>query len=209
MNKFMDGFKNNFKKWFRIRKKAKKGRPGYLDYKLQVEILRTVAYFVIVAALFWLGYSQTHSNKNLLTVVAVVGCLPASKALVGVITRLPYRSMDKKTAREIRDKSVNLTMAYDLVLTSKEKIMPVGSIAILGNKVFGYAPSDKVDVDYAARFVRQMLSENELGKVDVRLVHQYGGFLSKLEAMDKSAEGKERQRERERQIANVIMNISL
>ena len=98
-------------------------------------------------------------------------------------------------------------MVYDLVLTSKEKIMPVGSIAILGNKVFGYAPSDKVDVDYAARFVRQMLSENELGKV--RLVHQYGGFLSKLEAMDKSAEGKERQRERERQIANVIMNISL
>ncbi len=205
MNRFME----KCKKWFRIRKKVKKGKPGYLEYKLQMEILRTVLYFAIVAALFWLGYSQTNSNKNLLTIVAVVGCLPASKALVGVITRLPYRSIEKKMAREIREKSPGLTMVYDLVLTSKEKIMPVGCVAISGNKVFGYAPSDKVDLDYAAKFVRQMLSQNEFRKVDVRLVHQYGDFLAKVEGMNKAAEGKEGQKEHERQIANVIMNISL
>lgn len=205
MNKFMA----KCKKWFRIRRKVKKGRPGYLDYKLQMEILRTVLYFAIVAALFWLGYSQTHTNKNLLTIVAVVGCLPASKALVGVITRLPYRSVEKKITREIRERSANLTMVYDLVLTSKEKIMPVECMAVSGNKVFGYAPGNKVDLDYAARFVRQMLSQNEFHKVDVRLVHQYGDFLSKVEGMNKAAEGKEGQKEHERQIANVIMNISL
>ena len=53
-------------------KKITKGNPGYLDYQKKIEIFRTILYFAIVAALFGLGYSQTHSNKNLLTIVAVV-----------------------------------------------------------------------------------------------------------------------------------------
>lgn len=59
--------------------KYEKGTPGYLREKLKIEILRTVVYFAIVIAVFLLGYSQTHSKKNLLTVVAVVGCLPACR----------------------------------------------------------------------------------------------------------------------------------
>ena len=74
-------------------KKIKKGSPGYLDYKKRMEILRAVIYFAIVAAIILLGYSQTHTKKNLLTVVGIVGCLPACKVLVGVITRWPYHSI--------------------------------------------------------------------------------------------------------------------
>lgn len=50
-------------------KKVEKGVPGYLDYKKKVEIIRTVIYFAIVAAIFFLGYFQTHTRLNLLTVV--------------------------------------------------------------------------------------------------------------------------------------------
>ena len=82
-------------------RKCEKGTPGYLRDKLKIEILRTVIYFAIVAAVFLLGYSQTHSNKNLLTVAAVVGCLPACKALVGVITRFPYQTVDSALAEEV------------------------------------------------------------------------------------------------------------
>lgn len=60
-------------------KKVEKGKPGYLNYKKKAEILRTVIYFAIVAAIFLLGYTQTHTRLNLMTVVAVLGCLPASK----------------------------------------------------------------------------------------------------------------------------------
>ena len=76
-------------------KKVLKGNPGYLDYKKKAEILRTVIYFALVAAVFFLGYSQAHTKKNLLTIVAILGCLPASKALVGVILRLPVSGQKK------------------------------------------------------------------------------------------------------------------
>ena len=74
-------------------KRIEKGTPGYLDYKKKVEIIRTVIYFLLVAAIFTLGYVQTKTRSNLLTVVAILGCLPAAKALVGVITRFPYASV--------------------------------------------------------------------------------------------------------------------
>ena len=90
--------------------KYEKGTPGYLREKLKIEILRTVVYFAIVIAVFLLGYSQTHSKKNLLTVVAVVGCLPACKALVGVITRIPYKTVDPALPDEIGTKAPHLTV---------------------------------------------------------------------------------------------------
>lgn len=57
-------------------KKVEKGKPGYLNYKKKAEILRTVIYFAIVAAIFLLGYTQTHTRLNLMTVVAVLGWPP-------------------------------------------------------------------------------------------------------------------------------------
>ena len=45
-------------------KKVEKGKPGYLNYKKKAEILRTVIYFAIVAAIFLLGYTQTHTRLN-------------------------------------------------------------------------------------------------------------------------------------------------
>ena len=57
-------------------KKTEKGTPGYLSYKKRIEIIRTIIYFGIVAAIFLLGYFQTKTRLNLFTVAAVLGCLP-------------------------------------------------------------------------------------------------------------------------------------
>lgn len=118
-------------------KKVEKGKPGYLNYKKKAEILRTVIYFAIVAAIFLLGYTQTHTRLNLMTVVAVLGCLPASKALVGVIARFPYPSIDPDRAKEIAKISRHLTVCYDTVITSREKIMPADCFVISGHNLYG------------------------------------------------------------------------
>ena len=102
-------------------KRIEKGTPGYLDYKKKVEIIRTVIYFLLVAAIFTLGYVQTKTRSNLLTVVAILGCLPAAKALVGVITRFPYASVDQKLVHEVDTKAPHTTRVYDLVLTTRGK----------------------------------------------------------------------------------------
>lgn len=191
-------------------KKCEKGMPGYLNYKKKVEIFRTIIYFLIVAAIYFLGYSQTGSNKNLLTVFAIVGCLPSCKALVGVITRIPYSSISPLTAEEVRKSSPHLTHVFDLVITSTEKIMPVDVVVISGDKVFGYTSNPKVDLDETAKHIRQILRENHFNQVSVKILNQYKGFLARIEGLENIAlVEKDETGEYEKRIAQIIMNISL
>ena len=74
--------------------KIEKGQPGYIRARKQKLLLMTVLEFAVVIALLVLGIMQTGTRLNLLTVVAIVGCLPACKMLVGLITILPYRTID-------------------------------------------------------------------------------------------------------------------
>lgn len=191
-------------------KKRKKGSPGYLDYKKRMEILRAVIYFFIVAAIILLGYSQTHTKKNLLTVVGIVGCLPACKVLVGVITRWPYHSIAADKAKEITQKASLLTLAFDLVVTSTEKIMPIECVVISGNKIFGYVSNSKVDLNYAAKHIKTILNQNQYEGLTVKLFDQYSAFLARAEGLNNiQAIEKSDMKEYEEGIKNIILNISL
>lgn len=97
--------------------KATKGEAGYIQARKKQLILKAVLEFGIVIALLILGIWQTHTRLNLLTVVAVLGCLPAAKALVEVITISPYHSIAEERAKEIQKHAEDLTAAFDLVFT--------------------------------------------------------------------------------------------
>ena len=190
--------------------KVIKGEQGYLDYKKKYEIIRTIIYFLIVAAVFFLGYSQTHTRKNVLTVVAVVGCLPACKSLVGVITRFPYKSCLKVLSHDIRKRASHITSIYDLVFTSTEKFMPVECIVISGNTIFGYAPDEKTDLKYTAEFIKEILGANKIKKLNVKLFRELNAFNARVDGLNSIAEvEKEDTKELEDRIKGILLNVSL
>ena len=80
---------------------AYKGTRGYLRTQKTYEILRTVLYFAISLSLFIAGWVSTGSRENLLTIVAVLGCLPACKSLVEMFMFLRYRGCDEQVAAKI------------------------------------------------------------------------------------------------------------
>ena len=65
--------------------KSIKGQYGYIKKQRNRVIIWTVILFVIAFSLFIAGYVMTKTKKNLLTIVAVLGLLPASKSLVNAI----------------------------------------------------------------------------------------------------------------------------
>ena len=190
--------------------KIEKGQPGYIRARKQKLLLMTVLEFAVVIALLVLGIMQTGTRLNLLTVVAIVGCLPACKMLVGLITILPYRTIDPEIVDEIEDKASLLTTAYDMVLTSREKIMPVDCIVISGNTVFGYTHYEKVDLDTASRYIKSILVENRFSGATVKILNQYKAFLARAEGLDNiAAVEKEDTKETEEKILHTILNISM
>lgn len=191
-------------------KKVLKGTPGYLDYKKKVEIIRTVIYFGIVVAVFLLGYFQTGTRLNLLTVVAVLGCLPSAKALVGVITRLPYKSIEPETAEDIASRTSHLTVCYDMIITSEERIMPTDCIVISGHNIFGYTHYKKVKVNELANHIKNILNANHYEGISVRILNEYKPFITRAEGLDNiAAVEKEDTKALEEEIRNLILNISM
>ena len=122
-----------------------KGNRGYLDSQKKYEILRTILYFAISISLFVAGYIQTGRRGNLLGVVAVLGCLPASKSAVGAIMFLRYKSCSASAAERILTCCGNLEGLFDCVFTSEKKNFMVSHLAVRRSTICGYTESGKFE----------------------------------------------------------------
>ena len=173
--------------------RTEKGQPGYVKARKQKYLLGAVVEFAIVIAIFVTGYIQTGSRLNLLTVVAVVGCLPAAKMLVEFITMAPYKSIEEAKYQEL-----------------EEKVKPLDAVVVSGHIVCGYASNPKTDEAALARHIKDILKDNHYDKMTVKIFHDYTAFLSRAEGMNNMAavEQKESLR-REKKIRKIILNISM
>lgn len=190
--------------------RTKKGEAGYIhSRKLQV-LLKTILEFGIVIALLVLGIVQSGSRMNVLTIVAILGCLPASKALVELIMILPHKSITKEMAAEIDLNAEGITRAYDIVLTSEKKIMPLDCVVISNNMICGYTSSQKVDVPFAAQHIKQYLYANQFTNVSVKIFNDYTAFITRAEGLNNMAMVEKADcKEQEMAIRQVILSLSL
>lgn len=187
-----------------------KGQPGYVKARKTKYLIWAILEFAVIIAILILGYIQTGSRMNVFTVAAIVGCLPASKMLVEYITMAPHKSIPPALFEEIEEKAGLLIRAYDLIITSKEKVMPVAAIVISGNVVCGYTESEKTDEVICARHIKEMLKGNGYDKMTVKIFHDYTAFLARAEGMNNiAAVEKEAGRGREKKIRNLILTISM
>lgn len=102
---------------------AYKGTRGYLRTQKTYEILRTVLYFAISLSLFIAGWVSTGSRENLLTIVAVLGCLPACKSLVEMFMFLRCRGCDEQVAAKSRHIQKALPLSTIWYLLPMRRIM--------------------------------------------------------------------------------------
>ena len=193
-----------------IKGKFPKGNPGYIKKRKQNRILKTVLQFGIVVALLILGIVQTDTRLNLLTLVAVLGCLPASKSLVEVIMLFPHHSIEDTKGNKIKEKTSNLTTIFDLVFTSEKYIMPVDCIIISDNTICGFSSNKKTDTAFAAKHIKQILYANQFTNVSVKIFDDYTTFMKRAEDMNKLADVENKGvKNKEDKIRQIILNISL
>lgn len=191
-------------------KKLKKGRPGYIEARKRRYLLWAILEFAVVIAVFAIGYLQTESRLNVLTVVAVVGCLPASKMLVEFIVMVPFKGIDPEQYQEITDKAPLLITAYDLLLTCSEKLMSVEAVVISEHVVCGYTSNGKTDEKAVAEHIKELLESQNYEKMTIKIFHDYKAFLSRAEGLNNmaSVSGAEPGR-REKAIRTKILSVSM
>lgn len=159
-----------------------KGTYRYLDIQKKYEIVRTILYYVLSASIFLAGYITTGTKKNLLTIVAVLGILPASKSLVSVIMFLRYRSFTEKIDCE------GILNAYDMIFTSEKINYRVSHLCVSDNCLIGYSEDQEFDENKFREHVTSILAAENFKNVTVKVFTDKKSYLNRISSL-KPSEG--------------------
>ncbi len=171
-------------KWMRLLSgEAYKGTRNYLNTQRVYEILRTILFFAISLALFIAGWFGTGSRLNLLTIVAILGILPASKAMVSAIMFCRYKSLSIDKAEEIAKHENGLTVLYDMVFTGNEKNFPVGHLTIKGNTVCGYTEKTDFDEQKCYQHLDKLLKADSHKSVNLKVFTDLKKYIDRMDQM--------------------------
>ena len=161
---------------------AYKNTYGYIDSQKKYEIIRTVIYFGVSLSLFIAGYVATKSKTNLLTVVAVLGCLPASKSLVSTIMFLKHNSCSKIVHDAVEEVMDGLENLYDLVFTS-EKVTFVVAHAAYRAKCLVLYSDKKVDANALEAHIQEYMKRANISGVNVKVYTDLKKYTERLQQL--------------------------
>lgn len=160
-------------------KRVGKGKFGYTLSHRKWQFLKMSLYIVLALAVFLLGLIATKTTKNVLSIVAIVGALPISKEMVGVIMSFKRKPMDKKLYEQISAKAGALEQIYELLFTTSETSYGVEAVVIEGRDVICYTIDPKCDVTKLQAHLQKMLSANDY-KQNVKVFTDLKKFMDRI-----------------------------
>lgn len=169
-------------------KKVKKGCYGYIRYAKIRTSLITFVLFAIPLVIYVTGYLQTKTRLNLFTFVAILGCLPACKSLVGLIMILMQRSMPEVRYREASAAAGDLVAGYELVFTAYEHSTPVNALIVCGDQLVCYTPDEKTDIAYIEKHLSRILTLNGFASVRPKVFKNFRKYLQRVSEIAERAE---------------------
>ena len=160
-------------------KRVAKGEFGYTLSHRKWQILKMSLYLVIALSVFLLGWITTKKTENLLSIVAIVGVLPISKELLGVIMSFKRKPMEQKLYEEISAKAGDLQQIYELLFTTPETSYPVEAAIIEGRDVICYSNDSKCEPAALQKHLYKMLNANDY-KQNVKVFTDYKKFMDRV-----------------------------
>lgn len=157
-----------------------KGTYGYLENRKIYTALRTVLFFLLCIGLYLAGYLTTGTNRNLLTVVAILGCLPACKSAVNFIIFIRAKGCSEALHETVHDYDKYLETLYDMYFTSYQTNYPISHMALKGNILCGITEDSKCDCRAAEKHLGQMLTQEGIKNVTVNIFSECDKYIDRL-----------------------------
>ncbi len=170
--------------------RAKKGEYGYFSREHRRRLLQAVLLLILPVAIFLFGYIYTGSRENIATVLAIVGCLPACRAIVSFVMVMMQKSIPEEEYEKIQEHAKDLEIIYELYLTTEKQSGYVDAYAICGNEVVGYSSNSKTDIKFIAQHTQKILRENGY-KENVKILRDLKPFLERLDSLQRNRESLE------------------
>lgn len=163
--------------------KSIKGQYGYINKQRNRVIIWTVILFVIAFSLFIAGYVMTETKKNLLTIVAVLGLLPASKSLVNAIMFCRASGCSEALREKVKVFDDKLVCLYDTYFTSYKNNYPVSHLVLKNNMLCGYTEGKNIDVNACKKHLEDMFNQSGYKNMTVKIFDSEPQYLERLKQL--------------------------
>ena len=161
-------------------RKHPKGSYEHAKYKRTVDIIITIFLFLLSLGLFVIGYVATGSKKNLLTIVAVLGLLPACKMVVDVIMCFRVKPVEESVKEGIDASIGKLYGLYHMYFTSYDKNFPIDHLVITSNSVIGLSINPKFDEKMFITHLKDHMRKDGIKDITIKIFDDYNKYLNRL-----------------------------
>ena len=169
-----------------------KGTENYLKIQSRYEIAITLIYICISLSLLVGGIVATGDKMNLLTMVAILGCLPACKSAVSMVMFLRYKGCSEQDRIQIKQADISLTQMYDLVFTTYDKNFVFSHGILCGNTVILYSAMAKLDEQACVKHLQNTLTLDGIkNTVTFKIFYDLDKYLQRAAELEKLEEDTE------------------
>jgi len=186
-----------------------KGEYGYIRSQKLVRTLRTAASFALVALIFLIGMALNKGDrKNIYTVIAMVGCIPASMSLVSMIMIWMRRNTDPELHKETEEAAGDMPVYYELFLTTRDRNLYLDAAVVADDSIAAFTLDKVTDqgLHYMEDHIRKTLRAEGCRNMVVKIFTDRKRFLMRIAEMKKNWPGLT---ERQDKMADVLKAIAL
>ncbi len=187
--------------------KNEKGTYGYIKKQRRWEMIKTLLMFGVSIALYAAGYIATKSNKNFLTLAAVLGCLPASKSAVNMIMFFKAKGCSARMREVIGERAEGLCGRYDLYVTSYAKNFQISHLVMKGKNIAGITEQQDFDEAACYQHVKTLFAQNGFHDITVKIFKDREKYLERLKSLRESEMDDDR--EYDEKVLELMENLSL
>ncbi len=166
-------------------KKKYKGEFGYISYRKNVAIIRTAICLLIVVGLFVTGLIMYGSQKNVLSIIAALGCLPTGWSAVNMIMFLRAKACQESDFNKIEEAKGGLLIHYDHVITSYDKNFNVAASTVLDKNICCYTSDHSYDTVDLEKHIKKMMAQSGYSSYSIKVFDKLDAFLDRLSQLEK------------------------
>lgn len=190
--------------------KVNKGEFGYVKRQKWIRLWKTLAFFLLPLVLLLVGLLLNHGDRrNIYTVIAMVGCIPACMSAVSMIMMWMQRPLGLELYQEICAHAGQVTMVYELCLTTREKNLFLDAAALHEESILAYTDREtdqKVLTAMEDHICRTLRVENYKVTVKILDASRKKAFLERLDTWGKK---QTQDQGTEEAIRDILLAISL
>lgn len=163
--------------------KIQKGQYGYRTRLRKGQLVKVAigaaAILIQLAARTW---TDNQAVKNILTVMAILSVLPTANVASPMLAAWKWKTPSEefhKTLSVYEEKGIVL---YDLIVTTKEQVLPFDGVLVHPMGVFAYCSNPKTDIQKAQRALNEIFRAHKLDE-NIKIIQEQKQFFHRLKSL--------------------------